>query len=223
VRLFRRDRHLDDAQEAKLDLCRKLRLKPGDDSSTSDAVGRSHHPRRGALRRERCRDHTSTRQAEPATAIAEGGSPIAAARHARLSRSGRDARSTRSRASAVEHVGVDHLPNFASAYAALAPGGLFLNHGIVSVRRGGPGAGAIWCYVASGRWMRSSTSTSFGWKLGPSRGDHAAETVGFETRRREPARALRADSGRVAQTTRGESRPRGGDHRRDEFRVWRLA
>ena len=43
----------------------------------------------------------------------------------------------------VEHVGLTHLPvYFESAFRALKPGGLFLNHGIVSltkpVRAGAP-------------------------------------------------------------------------------------
>ena len=40
----------------------------------------------------------------------------------------------------VEHVGLDKLPEyFSSLYGALAPGGLFLNHGIVSVHAARPG------------------------------------------------------------------------------------
>ncbi len=85
----------------------------------------------------------------------------------------------------VEHVGVDHLPAyFASAYAALAPGGLFLNHGIVSVQEGRP---RRWRDLVLRRlWKVDAFIDQYVFpdgKLGPFyEVIQAAEAVGFETR-----------------------------------------
>lgn len=133
------DYTLDDAQEAKLDLvCRKLRLRPGErflDVGCGwgalvmhaarhygvQAVGITLSEQQVELGRERIasaglddqchveiRDYRDAPQLGPFDKIASVGM--------------------------VEHVGVEKLPGyFAAVHASLEPGGLFLNHGIVSV------------------------------------------------------------------------------------------
>ena len=130
---------LNQAQEAKLDLvCRKLRLRPGDrflDVGCGwgalvmhaakhygvQAVGITLSRQQVELARERIsaggldrqchveiRDYRAAPQLGPFDKVASVGM--------------------------VEHVGVEKLPGyFAAVHDALAPGGLFLNHGIVSV------------------------------------------------------------------------------------------
>ena len=130
---------LDQAQEAKLDLvCRKLRLRPGErflDVGCGwgalimhaarhfgvQAVGITLSAQQLELARERIaaagledqchveiRDYRGAPDFGPFDKIASVGM--------------------------VEHVGVEHLLEyFRAVYAALGPGGLFLNHGIVSV------------------------------------------------------------------------------------------
>jgi cyclopropane-fatty-acyl-phospholipid synthase len=130
---------LDDAQRAKLDyVCRKLRLAPGDRLLD---IGCGW----GALVIHAAR-HFGAR----ATGITLSEAQAAYARE-RVSREGlgdrvtidlRDYRSLRegdcfdkiASVGMVEHVGLARLPQyFAAAYRALKPGGLFLNHGIVSL------------------------------------------------------------------------------------------
>ncbi len=133
------DDSLDAAQEAKLDLiCRKLRLKPGErlldigcgwggliiyaaEHYGVDATGITLSENQAALARERIekagladrcrvtiRDYRTLTESDGYDKIASVGM--------------------------VEHVGLTHLPvYFESAYRALKPGGLFLNHGIVSL------------------------------------------------------------------------------------------
>ena len=133
------DDSLDAAQEAKLDLiCRKLRLKPGErfldigcgwgglimyaaEHYGVDATGITLSPEQASLARERIekaglgdrcrvtiRDYRTLVESDGYDKIASVGM--------------------------VEHVGLTHLPvYFESAYRALKPGGLFLNHGIVSL------------------------------------------------------------------------------------------
>src|SRR2546430_1224354 len=130
---------LDDAQEAKLDLiCRKLRLKPGErlldigcgwgglimhaaEHYGVDATGITLSENQAAYAKEsiekaglgdRCRaeirDYRTLSESDGYDKIASVGM--------------------------VEHVGLSHLPvYFASAFRALKAGGLFLNHGIVSL------------------------------------------------------------------------------------------
>jgi cyclopropane-fatty-acyl-phospholipid synthase len=186
----RDDDTLDRAQEAKLDLvCRKLRLEPGDrfldigcgwgalviHAATHygvDAVGVT----------------LSTRQADLATKrIAEAG----LSKCCRIElRDYRDVAAIGpfdklASVGMVEHVGVDHLPQyFESAYSALAPGGLFLNHGIVSVEAGRP---RRWRDAVARRlWKADAFIDQYVFpdgKLGPFYEIiHAAEAVGFETR-----------------------------------------
>lgn len=133
------DDTLDAAQEAKLDLiCRKLRLKPGErfldvgcgwgglvmyaaEHYGVDATGITLSENQASLAKERIekaglaakcrvaiRDYRTLTEGDGYDKIASVGM--------------------------VEHVGLSHLPvYFESAFRALKPGGLFLNHGIVSL------------------------------------------------------------------------------------------
>ncbi len=138
------DASLDAAQEAKLDLiCRKLRLKPGErlldvgcgwgglvmyaaEHYGVDATGITLSPNQMAFAKERIgelglgdrcrveiRDYRTLTAEDSFDKIASVGM--------------------------VEHVGLSHLPvYFESVYRALKPGGLFLNHGIVSLGEARP-------------------------------------------------------------------------------------
>ncbi|MDB4874414.1 MAG: SAM-dependent methyltransferase [Gemmatimonadetes bacterium] len=136
------DETLDEAQEAKLDyVCRKLRLGAGEHLLD---IGCGW----GALV-----IHAARRYGARATGITLSEQQAAYAR-ARIEREGlaacvtievRDYRELEgdgrydkiASVGMVEHVGIQRLPDyFAAAYRALKPGGLFLNHGIVSVDRG---------------------------------------------------------------------------------------
>lgn len=130
---------LDVAQEAKLDLiCRKLRLKPGErlldigcgwgglvmhaaEHYGVDATGITLSQNQAAFAKER---------------IAESGLADrcrVAIRDYRTLTIG-DAFDKIASVGMIEHVGLTHLSvYFASAFRALKPGGLFLNHGIVSL------------------------------------------------------------------------------------------
>jgi cyclopropane-fatty-acyl-phospholipid synthase len=138
------DDTLDDAQEAKLDLiCRKLRLKPGErlldigcgwgglimhaaEHYGVDATGITLSENQASLAQERIQQAGLADRCRVAIrdyrTLAEG-----------------DAYDKISSIGMVEHVGLSHLPvYFASAYRALKPGGLFLNHGIVSLGEARP-------------------------------------------------------------------------------------
>jgi cyclopropane-fatty-acyl-phospholipid synthase len=138
------DETLDAAQEAKLDLiCRKLRLKPGDrlldigcgwgglvmyaaEHYGVDATGITLSENQASLAKERIenaglgdrcrvaiRDYRTLTESDGFDKIASVGM--------------------------IEHVGLSHLPvYFGSAYRALKAGGLFLNHGIVSLGEARP-------------------------------------------------------------------------------------
>jgi cyclopropane-fatty-acyl-phospholipid synthase len=138
------DDTLEDAQEAKLDLiCRKLRLKPGErlldigcgwgglimhaaEHYGVDATGITLSENQASLAQERIQQAGLSDRCRVAIrdyrTLAEG-----------------DAYDKISSIGMVEHVGLSHLPvYFASAYRALKPGGLFLNHGIVSLGEARP-------------------------------------------------------------------------------------
>lgn len=184
------DDTLDQAQEAKLDLvCRKLRLKRGErflDIGCGWGALVIHAASRYGVNATGVT--LSTQQAELARQrIAEAG----------LSDSCRvEIRDYRDVAALgpfdkiasvgmVEHVGVDHLTQyFASAFGALAPAGLFLNHGIVSVQAAHP---VGWRASLMRRlWRANSFIEQYVFpdgKLGPYHElVRAAEAVGFETR-----------------------------------------
>ncbi|MGE5099344.1 MAG: class I SAM-dependent methyltransferase, partial [Deltaproteobacteria bacterium] len=130
---------LDDAQEAKLDLvCRKLRLHPGErfldvgcgwgalvmhaaEHYDVQAVGITLSQQQLALARDRI----------DAAGLASR-CHIELCDYRDVERLGMFDKAAS--IGMVEHVGVEHLPGyFASVHKVVHPGGLFLNHGIVSV------------------------------------------------------------------------------------------
>lgn len=130
---------LDAAQEAKLDLvCRKLRLKPGErlldigcgwgglimyaaEHYGVDATGITLSENQAALARARIEQAGLSDRCR--VAIRDYRTLNAGDGYDKISSIGM-----------VEHVGATHLTAyFASAFRALKPGGLFLNHGIVSL------------------------------------------------------------------------------------------
>jgi cyclopropane-fatty-acyl-phospholipid synthase len=135
---------LDVAQEAKLDLiCRKLRLKPGErlldigcgwgglvmhaaEHYGVDATGITLSENQAALATERIAEAGLADRCR--VAIRDYRTLTAADNFDKIASVGM-----------IEHVGLTHLPvYFESAYRALKPGGLFLNHGIVSLGEARP-------------------------------------------------------------------------------------
>ena len=138
------DETLDSAQEAKLDLiCRKLRLQPGErlldigcgwgglityaaERYGVDATGITLSENQATLAQEKIQDAGLTDRCR-----------VEIRDYRTLSKS--DAYDKIASVGMVEHVGLTHLPvYFASAYRALKAGGLFLNHGIVSLGEARP-------------------------------------------------------------------------------------
>ena len=187
---------LEDAQRAKLDhVCRKLRLKPDErlldvgcgwgalimhaaECYGVNAIGITLSEAQAGLARERiasagladrCRvelvDYRDVRTLGMFDKMASVGM--------------------------IEHVGVDKLPTYFSVlYEVLAPGGLFLNHGIVSVEDARPMG---WRERIEGRlWRRDQFIDQYVFpdgKLGPLQAViAAAEAAGFETRDAESLR-----------------------------------
>jgi cyclopropane-fatty-acyl-phospholipid synthase len=130
---------LDVAQVAKLDLiCRKLRLKPGErlldvgsgwgglvmhaaEHYGVDATGITLSPNQAAFAKERIAETGLADRCR--VAIRDYRTLAASDNFDKIASVGM-----------VEHVGLTHLPvYFESVYRALKPGGLFLNHGIVSL------------------------------------------------------------------------------------------
>jgi cyclopropane-fatty-acyl-phospholipid synthase len=225
------DAGLDDAQRDKLDLiCRKLRLRSGErlldvgcgwgalvmhaaQHYGVESVGITLSNAQASLARERiaaaglgnrCRveilDYRSIDRLAPFDKIASVGM--------------------------VEHVGVDHLPTyFASLHRALRPGGLLLNHGIVSVSAARPTSRFDW--LERRLWKRDAFIDQYVFpdgKLGPlSAVIAAAEGAGFETRdveslREHYALTLRAWLSRL--TRNAAEAVRLTDER--TYRTWRL-
>ncbi len=222
---------LEDAQLAKIDLiCRKLRLRPGDRLLD---VGCGW----GALIMHATRFYgvtalgitLSDAQAHLARAriVAEG-----VADRCRVEI--RDYRSLQdlppfdkiSSVGMVEHVGVENLPTYFDAlYRALRPGGLLLNHGIVSVAESRPVA--RWDWLEKRVWKRDAFLDQYVFpdgRLGPLSAVIAgAERVGFETRDLEALRehyalTLRAWLARLMRHK--DEAIRMTDER--TFRIWRL-
>jgi cyclopropane-fatty-acyl-phospholipid synthase len=191
----RPDYTLDDAQRAKLDLvCRKLRLHPGErlldvgcgwgalimhaaEHYGVNALGITLSDAQAALARER---------------IAAAGLTDRCRVEIRDYRALGDLRFDKiSSVGMVEHVGVDHLPGyFASLYRALAPGGLLLNHGIVSVDAAHRPSRFAW--LENRLWKRNAFIDQYVFpdgRLGPLHAViAAAEAEGFETRDAESLR-----------------------------------
>jgi cyclopropane-fatty-acyl-phospholipid synthase len=181
---------LDTAQEAKLDLiCRKLRLAPGEQlldigcgwgGLICYAAERYGVNALGIT--------LSEPQAEEArTRIAAAG--LSARCHVEV-RDYRDLADTQRfdkivSVGMVEHVGHDKLPvYFATAHRALKPGGLFLNHGIISLHDARPTS--VLDTVAAAVWKRDAFVQRYvfpdGRLLPFADVVAAAEGVGFETR-----------------------------------------
>jgi cyclopropane-fatty-acyl-phospholipid synthase len=223
---------LEDAQRAKLDLvCRKLRLRPGErllDVGCGwgaliihaareygvDASGITLSESQAALARER---------------IAEAGLGERCRVELRDYRALGDEPRFDKIASIgmVEHVGVEHLPGyFAAVYRVLAPGGVFLNHGIVNVAVTREHGG--WRDRLERRlWRRDEFIDQYVFpdgKLGPLHAVIAAgEGAGFETRDAESLRphyalTLRAWSRRLVEA-RAAATALVGER---IFRTWRL-
>jgi cyclopropane-fatty-acyl-phospholipid synthase len=222
---------LDEAQRAKLDLvCRKLRLRPG--HRLLD-VGCGW----GALIM-----HAAQHYGVSALGITLSDAQAALARE-RIAAAGledrcrveiRDYRALASDAQfdriasigMIEHVGADRLEQyFASLYRALSPGGLLLNHGIVSLKEARPGGPLA--RLEHRLWRRDAFIHRYVFPDGKLTAFQAviaaAETAGFETRdveslREHYARTLRAW---VARLQRHQERAIALTSERI-FRIWRL-
>jgi cyclopropane-fatty-acyl-phospholipid synthase len=225
------DDSLDAAQEAKLDLiCRKLRLKPGErlldigcgwgglimyaaERYGVDATGITLSENQATLARERIekaglgdrcrvtiRDYRTLTDSDGYDKIASIGM--------------------------VEHVGLSHLPvYFASAYRALKPGGLFMNHGIVSLGEARPKS--LGERVFRTFWRADAFIDKYvfpdGKLTATSDVISAAEAAGFEVRDAESLREHYAMTlrhwVRSLEEKRADAIALVGDH---TFRVWRL-
>ncbi len=222
---------LDEAQEAKLDLiCRKLRLRPGHRLLDvgcgwgalimhaarhygATAVGITLSDAQASLARERiaaadledrCRVEIRDYRALPPDW-----------RFDRIASVGM-----------VEHVGLEHLSAYFSAlYAALAPGGLLLNHGIVSLNAARPSGVLDW--IENRLWKRDAFIHQYVFPDSQLTAFHAviaaAESAGLETRDVESLREHYALTLRdwVARLLQHQERAIALTSERI-FRVWRL-
>jgi cyclopropane-fatty-acyl-phospholipid synthase len=222
---------LDDAQEAKLDLiCRKLRLKPGErmldigcgwgglimhaaEHYGVDATGITLSENQAKLAKER---------------IGESGlgdrCRVAIRDYRTLADS--DAYDKIASVGMIEHVGLSHLPvYFQSAFRALSPGGLFLNHGIVSLREARPKS--LGEKIFKKLWKADAFIDTYVFPDGKLTATHdvvaAAEASGFEVRDMESLREHYAMTLRHwVRSLEEKSRDAialVGEH---TFRVWRL-
>jgi cyclopropane-fatty-acyl-phospholipid synthase len=222
---------LENAQAAKLDLiCRKLRLKPGErmldigcgwgglimhaaEHYGVDATGITLSENQAAFARERIekaglsdrcrveiRDYRTLAESDGYDKISSVGM--------------------------VEHVGLTHLPvYFASAYRALKPGGLFMNHGIVSLGEARPRS--IGERIFRKFWRADAFIDKYVFPDGKLVATHsvisAAEGAGFEVRDMESLREHYAMTlrhwVRSLEEKTEEATSLVGDH---TFRVWRL-
>lgn len=225
------DDSLDSAQEAKLDLiCRKLRLKPGErlldigcgwgalimhaaEHYGVDATGITLSDNQASLARERIekarlgdrcrvtiRDYRTLTEGDGYDKISSIGM--------------------------VEHVGLSHLPvYFASAYRALKPGGLFMNHGIISLGEARPKSVGERIFYKF--WRADAFIDKYVFPDGKLTATHdvvsAAEGAGFEVRDVESLREHYAMTlrhwVRSLEEKRDDAIALVGDH---TFRVWRL-
>lgn len=224
------DDSLDEAQRAKLDLvCRKLRLRPGErlldvgcgwgalimhavQHYGATALGITLSDAQATLARER---------------IAAAGLSDRCRVEIRDYRALGDPQFDKiSSIGMVEHVGVNHLPTyFAALHRALRPGGLLLNHGIVSVNAARHRSRFEW--IERRLWKRDAFIDQYVFpdgRLGPLHATiESAEAEGFETRDAESLRehyvlTLRAW---VAGLVRGQERAIDIAGARI-FRTWRL-
>lgn len=225
------DDTLDTAQEAKLDLiCRKLRLQPGErfldigcgwgglimhaaEHYGVDATGITLSENQAQLARERIKkaglsDRCRVDIRDYRTLSADDGYDKIAS------------------VGMIEHVGLSHLPvYFESAYRALKAGGLFLNHGIVSLEAARPKTigGKMWDLV----WKTGVFIDTYVFPDGrlTAAADviSAAELSGFEVRDVESLREHYAMTlrrwVRSLEEKSDEAKALVGDH---TYRVWRL-
>ena len=181
---------LEDAQLAKLDIiCRKLRLRPGDRLLD---VGCGW----GALIMHATRHYGVTALGITLSAAQAGLARERIAAEGLGDRCRVELRDYRalddlapfdriSSVGMVEHVGVENLPTyFAALHRALRPGGLLLNHGIVSVGAARPLP--RWDWLEKRIWKRDAFLDQYVFpdgRLGPLSAVIAgAEGAGFETR-----------------------------------------
>lgn len=222
---------LDQAQEAKLDhICRKLRLRPGErlldigcgwgglimhaaEHYGVDATGITLSENQAALARERIEKAGLGDRCRVAIrdyrTLAEGDN------YDKISSVGM-----------VEHVGLSHLPvYFASAYRALKPGGLFMNHGIVSLSEARPRS--VRERIFRKFWKADAFIDKYVFPDGKLTATRdvigAAEAVGFEVRdveslREHYAMTLRHWVRSLEQNS-DDAKALVGNH---TFRVWRL-
>ncbi len=225
------DDTLDVAQEAKLDLiCRKLRLKPGErfldigcgwgglimhaaEHYGVDSTGITLSENQAALARER---------------IEEAGlsnSCRVAIRDYRTLTDG-DGYDKIASVGMIEHVGVTHLSvYFDAVFRALKPGGLFMNHGIVSLGEARPRS--IRERVFRKFWRADAFIDKYVFpdgKLTAARDViSAAEAVGFEVRDVESLREHYAMTLRHwVRSLEEKSRDATALVGKHTFRVWRL-
>jgi cyclopropane-fatty-acyl-phospholipid synthase len=225
------DDSLDTAQEGKLDLiCRKLRLQPGErfldigcgwgglimyaaEHYGVEATGITLSENQAKLARERIEraglsDRCRVEIRDYRTLSAD------------------DAYDKIASVGMVEHVGLSHLPvYFESAYRALRPAGLFLNHGIVSLEAARPKSigGKLWDLV----WKSGSFIDTYVFPDGrlTAAADviAAAELQGFEVRDVESLREHYAMTlrhwVRALEAKSDDAKALVGDH---TYRVWRL-
>jgi cyclopropane-fatty-acyl-phospholipid synthase len=225
------DETLENAQVAKLDLiCRKLRLKPGErlldigcgwgglimhaaEHYGVDATGITLSENQAAFARERIKkaglaDRCRVEIRDYRTLAESDG-------YDKISSVGM-----------VEHVGLTHLPvYFASAFRALKPGGLFMNHGIVSLGEARPRS--VGERIFRKFWRADAFIDKYVFPDGKLTATHsvisAAEGAGFEVRDMESLREHYAMTLRhwvsSLEEKAEEAKSLVGDH---TFRVWRL-
>jgi cyclopropane-fatty-acyl-phospholipid synthase len=222
---------LDVAQEAKLDLiCRKLRLKPGErlldigcgwgglivyagEHYGVDATGITLSQSQATLAKQRIE------------AAGLGDRCRVAIRDYRTLNAG-DGYDKISSVGMIEHVGLTHLPvYFASVFRALKPGGLFMNHGIVSLSE--PRPRPVSDRIFRKFWRADAFIDTYVFPDGKlTAADDviaAAESVGFELRDVESLREHYAMTlrhwVRTLEEKRVEATALVGEH---HFRIWRL-
>ena len=225
------DDTLDVAQEAKLDLiCRKLRLKPGErlldigcgwgglimhatEHYGVDATGITLSENQASLAKERIAQAGLADKCR--VAIRDYRTLVEGDGYDKISSVGM-----------IEHVGLGNLPvYFASAFRALKPGGLFLNHGIVSLREARPKS--VREKIFKKLWKADAFIDTYVFPDGKLTAAHdvisAAEASGFEVRdveslREHYAMTLRHWVKSLEEKSR-DALALVGTH---TFRVWRL-